>query len=117
ALAGQADQHRKLLHWIQLVGIGDEFEPDEWEVLQLRPGRLGRKQQINSTWRLEGLGVLAWALGRFELPPLEQLVECHSLWRSLGMLDIAACKSLLADPTLRPLPELHELRRRLLAIH
>jgi hypothetical protein len=117
ALAGQADQQRKLLQWVQLVGIADEFEPDEWEVLQRPAGRLQQQQQITSTWRLEGLGVLAWALGRFELPPLDQLVECHFLWRSLGMLDVAASKSLLVDPTLRPLPELQALRRRLLAIN
>jgi hypothetical protein len=116
-LAGQADQLQKLLQWIQLLGIHDEFEPDEWEVLQRPPGRLEQQQQINSTWRLEGLGVLAWALGRFKLPRHEQLVECHSLWRSLGMLDVAACKSLLVDPRLRPLPELQALRRRLLAIN
>jgi hypothetical protein len=116
-LAGQADQHQKLLQWVQLLGIHEEFEPDEWKVLQRPPGRLKPEQQINSTWRLEGLGVLAWALGRFELPPYEQLVKCHSLWRSVGMPKVAACKGLLADPTLRPLPELQALRRRLLAIN
>jgi Domain of unknown function (DUF4272) len=116
-LAGQADQHQKLLLWVQLVGFHQEFEPDEWEVLQRPPGRLKQKQQINSTWRLEGLGILAWALARFELPPHDQLVECHSLWRSLGMPNVAACKGLLADPTLRALPELQALRRRLLAIN
>jgi hypothetical protein len=116
-LGGRAYQHQKLLQWAQLIGIHEEFEPDEWEVLQRPPGRLNPEQQINSTWRLEGLGVLAWALGRFKLPPHEQLVECASLWRSLGMVNVAACKGLLADPTLRALPELQALRRRLLAIN
>jgi hypothetical protein len=116
-VAGQANQHRKLLQWVQLLGIDDEFEPDEWEVLQRPPGRLEHEQQINSTWRLEGLGVLAWSLSRFEIPPLEQLVECHSLWRNLGLLDVAACKGLLVNSTLRSLPELQALRRRLLAIY
>ncbi len=116
-LAGQGEQHRKLLQWVGLLGIGDEFEPDEWEVLQRPPGRLEQQQQVTSTWRLEGLAVLAWSLGRFELPPHDQLVECHSLWHGVGMLNVAACKSLLVNPTLRPLPELQALRRRLLAIH
>jgi hypothetical protein len=116
-LAGQAAQHKELLHWVQLVGISDEFEPDEREVLQRPPGRMDQQQQVNSTWRLEGLGVLAWALGRFKLPPHDQLVECHSLWQCLGMLDVSACKGLLAGPAVRPLPELQALRRRLLAIN
>lgn len=116
-LAGQSDQHEMLLEWVQFVGLQDELEPDEWEVLRRPLGRLEQRQQITSTWRLEGLGVIAWALGRFGLPPHDQLVGCHSLWRDLGMLDIAACKGLLAVPTLRPLPELQALRRRLLAIN
>ena len=33
------------------------------------------------------------------------------------MLDVPACKGLLTDATLRPVPELQGLRRRLLAIH
>jgi hypothetical protein len=48
-LAGQAEQHRQLLQWVQLLGIDDEFEPDEWEVLQRPPGRLEQQQQITST--------------------------------------------------------------------
>lgn len=116
-VAGRAEQHQKLLQWAQLVGIHDEFEPDEWEALQRLPGRLNPPQQIRTTWRLEGLGVLAWALGKFELPPHDQLVECHSLWRGIGIFDIAACKVLMSNSRLRPLAELQALRRRLLAIN
>jgi hypothetical protein len=116
-MSGQQRQHQNLLAWIQLLGIDDEFEPDEWEALQRPPGRLDQTQQINSTWRLEGLGVLAWALGRFTLPTHDQLVECHSLWRSLGILDVAACKGMLVQPTLRPRGEIESLRKRLFALH
>ena len=116
-LAGQQSQHQDLLEWVRLLGIDDEFEPDEWEVLQRPPGRLDQQQQINSTWRLESLGILAWALGRFDIPPHDRLVECHTLWHSLGMLDVAACKGLLVNAELRPLQEIEALRRRLLAIN
>jgi hypothetical protein len=116
-LGGQQSQYQNLLAWVQLLGIDDEFEPDEWEVLQRPPGRLDQDQQINSTWRLEGLGILAWALGRFDIPPHDHLVECHSLWHCLGMLDVAACKGLLVNAAIRPLQEIQALRRRLLAIY
>lgn len=116
-LAGQRGQHQKLLAWVKLLGMDDEFEPEEWEVLQRPPGQLNQEQQINATWRLEGLGVLAWALGRFEIPPHDELVECHSLWHCLGMLDVAACKELLVNATLRPRSQIEEMGRRLLAIH
>jgi|SRR6185437_13300960 hypothetical protein len=54
---------------------------------------------------------------RFKLPSHDQLVECHLLWKSLGVLDLAACKGLLAAPMLMPLLQLQALRRRLLAIN
>lgn len=114
---GQGDQHEMLLRWVTLVGVEDELEPDEWEVLQRPFGRLDQEQQINSTWRLEGLGVLAWALGRFKLPSHDKLVECHFLWKCLGMLDHSACKAVLVDPTLKHLSQLQAMRRRQLAIN
>lgn len=110
-------RYRDLLAWVRDLGIDDEFEPDEWEVLQRPPGKLDERRQINSTWRLEGLGVLAWALGRFELPPHDQLVSVDPLWRSLGLFDAGAAKALLAKPTLRPRAEMGALRGRLFALH
>jgi hypothetical protein len=78
---------------------------------------LDERDQVNSTWRLEGLVVLAWALRRFEMPPHDQLVELNPLWKSLGFLDAKAAKSLLAKPTLRPRQEISTLRNRLFALH
>src|SRR5262249_12544785 len=66
-----------VLKWVQDVGVGDELEPDEWEVVQRPPGRLERQVQLDATWRLEGLVVLAWALGRFEIPPHDQVVAVN----------------------------------------
>jgi hypothetical protein len=108
--------HDRLLAWARDVGIKDELEPEEWEVLQRPPGKLEEQMQINSGWRLEGLVVLAWALGRFELPPHDQLVSMHPLWRSLGLFD-ADAGTLLANLALRPREEIGALRDRLFALH
>lgn len=112
-----AKTYQDLLAWVRDLGIDDEFEPDEWEVLQRPLGRLDAPAQINSTWRLEGLVVLAWALGRFDVPPHDQLVELNPLWRSLGLLDAKAARALLAKPTVRPRADIGALRNRLLALH
>jgi hypothetical protein len=109
--------YQDLLAWVRDIGIDDELEPDEWEVLQRPLGRLDQRQQINSTWRLEGLVVLAWALGRFAIPPHDQLVELNPLWRSLGLLDGEAATALLANATLRWREEIEALRSRLFALH
>jgi hypothetical protein len=112
-----AEFHRDTLAWVEAVGVGDELEPDEWEVIQRPSGRLDRRAQTDSTWRLEGLVVLAWALGRFELPPYDRLVHPQELVRSLGFPDADAARRLLAAPSLRPRTELDALRKQLLGLH
>jgi Domain of unknown function (DUF4272) len=109
--------YKDLLTWINDLEIDDEFEPDEWTVLQRPLGKLDQQAQINSTWRLEGLVILAWSLGRFEIPPHDQLVSLKPLWRSLGILDADAAKALLAKPKLRPRKEIAAQRSRLFALH
>jgi hypothetical protein len=109
--------YRDLLAWVRDIGIDDEFEPDEREALQRGLGELDPQMQLNSAWRLEGLVVLAWALGRFEIPAHDQLVSLDPLWRSLGLIDVDAARTRLANPTLRPREEIGRLRDRLFALH
>ena len=80
-------------------------------------GQVAQQQQIDSTWRLEGLVVLAWALGRFAIPPHDQLVEFNSLWASLCFLNSPTARTLLANQTLRSRKEIGALRNRLFALH
>src|SRR5262249_35069168 len=61
--------------------------------------------------------VLAWALGRFAIPPHDELVTFNPLWQSLGFLDAEAASALLARPQLRSRKELSALRNRLFALH
>jgi hypothetical protein len=106
-----------LLAWVKDIGITDEFEPHELEVVNRPLGQLEPRQQTNATWRLEGLVVLAWALKRFEIPPHDELVQLNPLWRSLGILKADAARALLAHPELRSREEIGTLRNRLFALH
>ncbi|MGC3970305.1 MAG: DUF4272 domain-containing protein [Pirellulales bacterium] len=108
---------RDIVAWLKELGINDELEPDEWRVLQRPIGRLESQDQINATWRLEALGVLAWALGRFEIPPHDRLVETNPLWQSVGLFDVEVARTLLSSPTLRPRDEIDERRERQFAVH
>lgn len=109
--------HRDTLQWVEDVGIGDELEPDEWKVLQRPPGALDERAQIDATWKLEGLVVLAWALKRFEMPPHDELVNPQALIRSFGFQNAALARELLAAPILRPADELEVMRKQLLGLH
>ena len=116
-LSPQEKQRRDLLEWIDLVDIGEGLEPEEWEVLQRPIGRLEQQQQVNSTWRLEGLVILSWAIGRFQVPPHDELANPHKLLASLNIFDAPAAKALLIQPVVRPRSELSALRTQLLALH
>jgi hypothetical protein len=97
--------------------VDAEIEPDEWKVIQRPPGNLDQRATINATWRLEGLAVLAWALGRSELPRYDELVNPRNLLESVGMGDEAVARNLLASPTLRRREELEGLRDQIFAFH
>lgn len=115
--AGVEQYWKDILSWVEAIGIREELEPDEWKVLQRPVGRLDQRAAIDSTWRLEGLGVLAWALKQFDLPPYDELVSPQTLLRSVGFLDEQAAAGLLADPELRSREELDELGKQLLGLH
>ncbi|HYE19224.1 MAG TPA: DUF4272 domain-containing protein [Tepidisphaeraceae bacterium] len=106
-----------ILAWVDDIGIGDELEPDEWEVLQRPLGRLTQQQAINGSWRIEGLAVLAWALRRFDLPPHDEICDPGKLLPALGILNAPAARAMIAEPALRPPEEIQRMAARLLGIH
>jgi hypothetical protein len=102
--------------WIHQAEIADELEPDEWEVIQRPIGTLDLQSVLNATWRLEGLGVLLWALGRCELPPYDQLVEPADLYAAVRLFDDEAGQ-LAHEAQLRSEEELQEMAEHLLMFH
>lgn len=105
-----ADDCKAILKWIDQLGLGDELEPDEWSVLQRPVGRLDAQATINAVWRLEGLAVLLWSLGLYELPPYDQLVTPKDLFDAVEIFNAPAARQLIAAATLRPADELAAYR-------
>jgi hypothetical protein len=114
----QAEMERKrLLTWARELALEQELEQKELSVLQQQVGSLMRQSTVNATWRLEGLGVLAWALGLFELPAYDQLVDAGELLPAVAFLDLGKATALLAAPSLRSQEELRKLRDQCFALH
>ena len=103
--------------WVKDIDIGKEFEPGNAKWYNWPLGKLEERQRTDSTWRLEGLVVLAWALKRFEIPPHDELVQLNPLWRSLGLLDAKAAGEFMAKPELRTPTEIVARRNQLFALH
>ncbi|MDB5341533.1 MAG: hypothetical protein JWN70_7152 [Planctomycetaceae bacterium] len=108
---------QELLAWIEEAGISAEIEPDEWEILQIPVGAVPEQSTINAIWRLEGLGVLAWALKLYPLVVYDELVKTAELQEAVGIYDTERTQELLARPELRTPEELEHVRRQLLAFN
>ena len=111
------ETYERLVDWARAAGAEAEMEPEEREILRTPLGQLHGQRHVDAAWRLEGLAVLAWALGRFELPPHDRVVDVGELLTSMGVLDTDAAAELLAAPPLRPREEIATLRNRLFALH
>lgn len=112
------DIHRKrILEWIEELGIGGELEPQEWKVLQRVVGTLEQQDFINAMWRVEGLAVLAWALQLYPIPEYDELVNPPELYSAIGLFDADAGRKVLSEPNLRSELELEAMAEHLLALH
>jgi hypothetical protein len=114
---GVEETRLRLLAWIEAIGIGDELEPDEWKVLQRPLGAISSQDATNACWRLEGLGILAWALNRFDSVSHDQQVIASDLLTSVGILDAEASLELMANPNLRSHEEIAIRREQIFALH
>jgi hypothetical protein len=121
-----AERHRELLEWVREIGIEDELEgpspwrperPHERSILASPPGAMDEQARVDSMWRGEGLAVLAWALGVFDLPGHDEPVDTLALRDALGHLEAWKARALLENPVLRPREEIGALRDRLFALH
>jgi hypothetical protein len=112
------DEIRELmLQWIEETGVNDEVEPEEWKVLQRPVGSLDIQDAVNAVWRLEGLAVLLWALGQYELPPYDQLVTPRDLFEVTHLGDADEARKLTAEAKLRSPEELSAFQTHALMVH
>lgn len=113
-----ADLHRqRILQWVDDLNLGDELEPDEWNVLQRPVGKLDERSCVNAMWRVEGLAVLAWSLGLCDLPPDDQLVVPTELYQRTALFDVARASELLATATLRSVDQLDAMQVHFMMLH
>ncbi len=101
-----ADGRTALLSWIDALGLRSELEPEELDFLATPVGQASQRQTIDAGWRKEGLSVLAWALGRFHLPPYDQPADPEAVLQSLDFLSVNDAAALRESARLRPADEI-----------
>jgi hypothetical protein len=101
-----ADGVYALVNWLVESGLEREMELDEREFLGTPVGEASRQMAVNGFWRTEGLGVLAWALQRFDVPPYDQMTNPDAAQKSVGYLSPIQELDLRKSGVLRPAAEI-----------
>ena len=108
--------HARLTEWVSSVGIEDEMEPPEEAILRASLGELTPQQCFDATWAVEGLAVLAWALGQSSLPKHDEKADPYEVTDAVGFLADDAAE-FATTASLRSKNELEACRELLYAIH
>jgi len=112
-----AEQQRQdAMDWLVSIGAAEEMEAEEVDVLSAPVGTLDQQVAEDATWRTEGMVVLAWALGRADLPPVHIECDAHRVLGGLGFLKDRR-KTPLDRPGLRDLDEIHAWADTYLTLH
>jgi hypothetical protein len=125
AVAARADLERQHdrnschlpLAWLKDAGGAAALEEPERTFLKSAAGRPEEKVSTAASWRREGLAVLAWALGRFDLPAYDvPVAPPDAAHLSVGFQDPQIARELMARPKLRPLAEIDRLAAQLTVV-
>jgi hypothetical protein len=100
--------------WLRESGVWDELSRAEQLVVATDLGALDAQARVDATWRSEGLAVLAWALGRYDLPDGEQ-ADPQKAADALGFLGDGV-KEAIASANLRSANEIDALGERLRSV-
>src|SRR5207248_1231349 len=76
----------RLLSWVRQFGLTPSLGPLELETINAPLGGLSQFHRFDATWACEGVAVLAWALGRFELPKHDEQVDPYAVTDALFFL-------------------------------
>ena len=93
--------------WLTYIGASTEAEPQEHALLQAPLGTLLPQQAGQASWHSEGLAVLAWGLGLYDLPRYDQFVDPKAVADAVGYLRDDA-KAALASAALRQTAEINQ---------
>jgi Domain of unknown function (DUF4272) len=86
----------KILPLTRETGIYEAYEPAELRLLHAPWGSLPRRERLALSWAVEGVAVLAWALGKAPLPPFDTRCEGAPVGSALGLFQHETPESIRA---------------------
>lgn len=77
----------RILAFTREAGIYETYEPAEIRLLQAPFGSLPRPERVALSWAVEGVAVMAWALGKAPLPPFDIRTQGAPIGCALGLFE------------------------------
>jgi hypothetical protein len=108
--------HARILDWATFLNLEEELESDELRILQAPLGTLSPREVSESTWAIEGLAILSWALNLRDLPKHDEKVDPFGVTDSVCFLSDEAAE-LVASARLRSPAEFQAYREVAYAVH
>lgn len=102
--------------WLGSVNAESELELWEADALNSQLGTLDPQTRANASWASEGLAVLAWALGLFDMPPHDECVDPQELTSDLDFLQPSAIE-LFEESKLRSSEDIQKAAKSSFAVH
>jgi len=114
--SGASGLAKKSKDWLHALGLDEELSEWERKILSAEFGQLQERDRVNASWLAEGLVILAWALGRVDLPDFDTQCDPSATANALGFL-LPESETVLSKPTLRSSDELNEYNEFICNVH
>ncbi len=114
--SGSEDFRQQVFDWLQRIGVIEELEPAETNLLHTPLGKLDPKRVLNESWKSEGMVVLAWALQRAMLPPVHRQCEPFDVAKAMGFFGDRQSTA-LSSPHLRDSTDIENWADTYLTLH
>ncbi len=113
---GAADLAERCLNWLKKLGLEEELTEWERSLLSSAFGSVKLKVRINAGWLSEALVVMAWALGKVDLPSFDAQCDPQDVANCLGFLQRKE-ETVLQNPNLLPVSSLSEYNEFIYNLH
>lgn len=113
---GVSELAKHVQDWLFATGLKEELSAWERQILESPWGTLSDRDRINASWLSEAISVLAWSLGRADLPAFDEQCDPPAVANSLGFLQPIE-ETVLNEPVIQIPETLHEYNEFVYNVH
>jgi hypothetical protein len=111
-----ADLAKRSQEWLESLELRPELSAWEKAIIATPFGNLSSRDRVNAGWLSEALSVIAWALGKTDIPSYDVQCDPAETSNNLGFLQTRE-QTVLTRPSLRSIEQLRDYNEFLYNLH